>query len=170
MNLSYLLVVCKVIKSFHLKLNFRKGLSCYNLGLFFYIFIRILPGLLSTCKFLSSRSFLGCQFDNFNIYLLRLETFFDNHLFLPPGATKAEGPLSLASMQLPVFSWIGVFCRLHGYSMFLWPLKIRSKIFPKGSMQRREVQASLSGFRKNVLVPRNTKASIKRNGVITLPW
>ena len=101
MNLSYLSVVCKVIKSFHLKLNFRKGLSCYHLGLFFYIFIRILPGLLSTCKFLSSRSFLGCQFDNFNIYLLRLETFFDNHLFLPPGATKAEGPLSLAFMQLP---------------------------------------------------------------------
>ena len=108
MNLSYLSVVCKVIKSFHLKLNFRKGLSCYHLGLFFYIFIRILPGLLSTCKFLSSRSFLGCQFDNFNIYLLRLETFFDNHLFLPPGAARAEGPLGLASMQLPVFSWIGV--------------------------------------------------------------
>ena len=109
MNLSYLSVVCKVIKSFHLKLNFRKGLSCYHLGLFFYIFIRILPGLLSTCKFLSSRSFLGCQFDNFNIYLLRLETFFDNHLFLPPGVARAEGPLGLASMQLPVFSWIGVF-------------------------------------------------------------
>ena len=108
MNLLYLSVVCKVIKSFHLKLNFRKGLSCYQLGIFFYIFIRILPGLLSTCKFLSSRSFLGCQFDNFNIYLLRLETFFDNHLFLPPSAAKAEGPLGLASMQLPVFSWIGV--------------------------------------------------------------
>ena len=42
MNLSYLSVVCKVIKSFHLKLNFRKGLSCYRLGLFFYIFTRIL--------------------------------------------------------------------------------------------------------------------------------
>ena len=108
MNLLYLSVVCKVIKSFHLKLNFRKGLSCYQLGIFFYIFIRILPGLLSTCKFLSSRSFLGCQFDNFNVYLLRLETFFDNHLFLLPGAARAEGPLSLASMQLPVFSWIGV--------------------------------------------------------------
>ena len=100
MNLSYLSVVCKVIKSFHLKLNFRKGLSCYRLGLFFYIFTRILPGLLLTCKFLRSRSILGCQFDNFNIYWLHLETFFDNHLFLPPGA---------ASMQLPVFSWIGVF-------------------------------------------------------------
>ena len=95
MNLSYLSVVCKVIKSFHLKLNFRKGLSCYRLGLFFYIFTRILPGLLLTCKFLRSRSILGCQFDNFNIYWLHLETFFDNHLFLPPGA---------ASMQLPVFS------------------------------------------------------------------
>ena len=104
MNLSYLSVVCKVIKSFHLKLNFRKGLSCYRLGLFLYLFIRILPGLLLTCKFLSSRSFFGCQFDHFNIYLLGLETFFDNHLFLPPGAAKAEGPLGLASMQLLVFS------------------------------------------------------------------
>ena len=105
MNLSYLIwSVYEVIKSFHLKLYFRKGLSCYRLGLFFYIFTRILPGLLLTCKFLSSHSFVGCQFDNFNIYLLHLETFFDNHLFLPPGAAKAEGPLGLASMQLSVFS------------------------------------------------------------------
>ena len=87
MHLSYLSV------GLEQELNFRRGLSCYRLGLFFYIFTRILPGL----------------FDNFNIYLLHLETFFDNHLFLPPGAAKAEGPLGLASMQLPVFSRIGVF-------------------------------------------------------------
>ena len=43
-----------------------------------------------------------------NIYLLHLETFPTTHLFLPPGATKAAGPLGLASMQFPVFSWIGV--------------------------------------------------------------
>ena len=78
-------------------------LSCYRLGLFFYIFTRTLPGLLSTCKFLSSSSFVGCQFDNFNIYLLHLETFLTTHLFLPPGVAKAKGPLGLASMQLPVF-------------------------------------------------------------------
>ena len=81
MHLSYLSV------GLEQELNFRRGLSCYRLGLFFYIFTRILPGL----------------FDNFNIYLLHLETFFDNHLFLSPGAAKAEGPLGLASMQLPVF-------------------------------------------------------------------
>ena len=102
MNLSYLSV------GLEQELNFRKGLSCYHLGLFFYIFTKILPGLHLTYKFLSSRSFLGCQFDNFNIYKLHRDTFFDNHLFLPPGAAKAEGPLGLASMQLPVFSWIGV--------------------------------------------------------------
>ena len=102
MHLSYLSV------GLEQELNFRRGLSCYRLGLFFYIFTRILPGLLLTCKFLSSHSFVGCQFDNFNIYFLHLETFFDNHLFLPPGAAKAEGPLGLASMQLPVFSRIGV--------------------------------------------------------------
>ena len=95
----------KLLNYFTLNLTFdRKGLSCYRLGLFLYLFIRILPGLLLTCKFLSSRSFFGCQFDHFNIYLLGLETFFDNHLFLPPGAAKAEGPLGRASMQLSVFS------------------------------------------------------------------
>ena len=70
--------------------------------------------------------------------------------------------------------------QLNGYSLFLRPLKLRSKIFPKRSHRNRSnfaiIEAakggtsSLKRFSKKLQVPRNSKASKRRNGAVTLPW
>ena len=71
-------------------------------------FINRILGVRLTCFDCKSMNGAPVLSSDINIYLLHLETFPTTHLFLPPGATKAEGPLGLASMQLPVFSWISV--------------------------------------------------------------
>ena len=58
----------------------------------------------------------------------------------------------------------------NGYSLFLCHLKLRSKIFPKRSQAAKGGTSSLKRFSKKLLVPRNSKTSKRRNGVLTLPW
>ena len=44
-----------------------------------------------------------------------------------------EMKLLIQTSSFPLHNDISQLCRQHGYSPFLWPLKLRSKIFPKRS-------------------------------------